>query len=124
MIRMDDTRAEEIIGRLLRTGVLISAFVVFAGGILYLRQEGRAARDFRTFHGVSQPLRTMAGVARGAIALDPQSIIQLGLLLLIATPIARVAFAVAAFALERDWLYVGLTLLVLGVLLFSLAQST
>ena len=124
MIRMDDTRAEEIIGKLLRTGVLISAFVVFAGGILYLRQEGHAARDFQTFHGVSRPLRTMAGVARGAIALDPQSIIQLGLLLLIATPIARVGFAVAAFALERDWLYVGLTLLVLGVLLFSLAQST
>jgi uncharacterized membrane protein len=49
---------------------------------------------------------------------------QLGLLLLIATPIARVAFSIFAFALERDWLYVGLTTVVFAVLLFSILQST
>ena len=123
-MQMNDKRAEEIIGQLLRAGVLLSALVVLVGGILYLRQEAHMQRDFRTFHGLEQPLRTIAGVAQGAAKFDPQSVIQLGLLLLIATPIARVAFAVAAFWMERDWLYVGLTLVVLGVLLFSLAQST
>jgi uncharacterized membrane protein len=43
------------------------------------------------------------------------------LLLLILTPVARVAFSVAAFALERDWTYVAITLIVLAVLIYSLA---
>jgi uncharacterized membrane protein len=121
---MNDQNAEQIIGQLLRTGVLLSAFVVLVGGVLYLRQASHTHTDYRTFHGVAQPLRTISGVVHGAASLDPEAIIQLGLLLLIATPIARVSFSVAAFALERDWLYVGLTLIVLGVLLFSLLQST
>lgn len=124
MNRMDDQSAEQIIGQLLRTGVLISAFVVLVGGVLYLRQAANGHPDYGTFHGVSQQLKTIPGVVRGAAHFDPESIIQLGLLLLIATPVARVAFSIAAFALERDWLYVGLTLIVLGVLVFGLLQST
>jgi uncharacterized membrane protein len=45
---------------------------------------------------------------------------QLGLLVLIATPITRVAFSVFAFFYERDWKYVVFTLIVLGLLLYSL----
>ena len=55
--------------------------------------------------------------------LHGKSIIQFGLLLLIATPIARVMFSVVGFAVERDYLYVALTLIVLGVLLYSLIGS-
>jgi uncharacterized membrane protein len=123
-MRMNDQNAEQIIGQLLRAGVLLSAFVVLIGGVMYLHQAGHGHTDYGTFHGVAQPLKTIAGVVRGVGALDPSAIIQLGLLLLIATPIARVLFSIAAFALEHDWLYVGLTIVVLGVLLFSLLQST
>ncbi len=49
-----------------------------------------------------------------------RGIIQLGLLLLVATPVARVIFSVAAFALQQDWIYVVITLIVLAVLGFSL----
>jgi uncharacterized membrane protein len=49
-----------------------------------------------------------------------RGIIQLGLLLLIATPIARVALSVVAFAIQRDRLYVVATLIVLAVLMYSL----
>jgi len=48
-------------------------------------------------------------------------LIQLGLLLLLATPVARVAFSVVAFLLQRDRLYVLVTLIVLGILLYSIA---
>ena len=123
-MRMNDQSAEQIIGQLLRAGVLISAFVVLVGGVMYLHQAAHGHTDYGTFRGVAQPLKTISGVVRGAGSLDPPAIIQLGLLLLIATPIARVLFSIAAFALEHDWLYVGLTLIVLGVLLFSLLQST
>jgi uncharacterized membrane protein len=124
MKHMNDKRAEEIIGKLLRGGVLLAAFVVLLGGMLYLRQSAHSQSDYRTFLGVPAQLKTIPAVLRGAAGLNPEAIIQLGLLLLIATPIARVAFSIAAFALERDWLYVSLTFVVLGVLLYSLMQST
>jgi uncharacterized membrane protein len=66
-------------------------------------------------------LRTFSGILADATAFRGRGIIQLGLLLLIATPVARVAFSVVAFALERERLYVIVTLAVLAVLLFSLA---
>ncbi len=65
-------------------------------------------------------MRSIAGIISDALAVRSGGIIQLGLLLLIATPIVRVAFAVVAFALQRDRVYVIVTLIVLGVLLFSL----
>lgn len=123
MTTMDDNRVEQIVGQLLRTGVLLSAFVVMVGGALYLRQDAHARPDYHEFHGVASSLKSISGVVSGAAHLDPVSVIQLGLLLLIATPVARVIFAVGAFALERDWLYVGLTIVVLAVLLYSLLQS-
>ena len=62
-------------------------------------------------------------VTVGALALHARAIIQLGLLLLIATPVARVVFSVYAFARQRDWVYVVVTLIVLGVLLYSLLSG-
>lgn len=123
-MHMDDYNAEQIIGKLLRAGVLLSAFIVLAGGALYLHQAAFAHRDFKTFHGVAPELKSIVDVAEGAWHLQAESVIQLGLLFLIATPIARVAFAIVAFAMERDWMYVGLTAIVLAVLLYSLMQST
>lgn len=123
-MQIDDSKVERIIGELLRAGVLLAAAVVLLGGVLYLRQSASATAGYQTFHGVPAALRTIGGVTRGAFSGQPEAIIQLGLLLLVATPIARVLFSVGAFAVEKDWLYVGLTLVVLGVLLFSLLQSS
>jgi uncharacterized membrane protein len=65
----------------------------------------------------------MSGIVRDALTLRGRGIIQLGLLLLIATPVARVAFSVAAFAFQRDRLYVVVTLVVLAILLYSLTSG-
>jgi len=65
-------------------------------------------------------LRTLSGIVKDALAFRGRGLIQLGLLLLIATPLARVAFSVVAFALEGDRLYVGVALIVLTVLVYSL----
>ena len=117
---VDDHKIEAVIGNLLRTGVLMAAFVVLVGGILYLGQHGLSSVDFRVFHGETGELNSIAGIVQGAVALHPLAIIQLGLLLLIATPIARVFFSVFAFALQRDFLYLVVTLIVLSALLYSL----
>lgn len=106
-------------GNLLRVGVLASAVVVLLGGLLYLVRDARhAAPDLGTFE--PELLRSPIQIVREATALHPLGLIMFGLLLLIATPVARVIFSVAAFALQRDYLYIFFTLLVLAVLLYSL----
>jgi len=116
-----DQRIEYIVGNLLRAGVLLAAAVVVLGGAIFLLRHGREMPHYAVFSGEPADLRTVSGILSGAGSLRGRNIIQLGLLLLIATPVFRVAFSVVAFALERDRLYVGVTLVVLAVLTFSLA---
>jgi len=118
---LDEHRVEQAIGLLLRTGVLLAAVIVCAGAALYLVRHGGERIDYRVFRGERADLRSVRGIFAGALALQGRDVIQLGLLVLLATPVARVVFSVGAFALQRDWLYVGVTLAVLTVLLWSLA---
>ena len=115
-----DKRVDEIIGNLLRTGVLIAAAVVLVGGVLYLIRYGSSPASYRIFQGEPSNLRNVSEIFRGALGLDPKGLIQFGMLLLIATPVARVAFTVLAFAYERDWTYVLVTLIVLVLLIYSI----
>ena len=118
-----DQKIENIVGNLLRAGVLLSAVVVLCGGILYLIQYGRAPADYRIFRGEPSDLKSVNGIVRYALALHSRGIIQLGLLLLIATPVARVAFSIFGFIEEKDRLYVVFTVMVLLILLYSLIGS-
>ncbi len=118
-----DQRIEIIIGALLRTGVLLAASVVLIGGVLYLVRHGQETIQYTTFHGEPEALKSIPAVVEGIVANHARAIIQFGLLLLIATPIARVLFAAIAFALEKDYMYVVITLIVLAVLLYSLLSS-
>jgi uncharacterized membrane protein len=118
-----DRRIEVILGNLLRTGVLVSAAVVLVGACIYLYRHAHDPADYRVFRGEPSEYRTISGVIQSVISGRGQGIIQLGLLLLIATPIARVAFSVVGFAIERDRLYVSFTLLVLAILLYSFLGS-
>ena len=120
---MDDRRLENIIGQLLRAGVLLSAGVVTVGGVLYLVQRHGAPVDFRTFVAGGPETRTVKGIVRFAAQWQSEGLIQLGLVLLILTPVARVALAVVGFAMEKDRLYTVVSLIVLGVLVFSLTHA-
>jgi uncharacterized membrane protein len=118
-----DEQVEQIVGNLLRAGVMAAAAVVAVGGILYLIRYGATAPDYRVFHGEPSDLRSLSGVVRDALAGRRRGLIQLGLVLLIATPVARVAFSVLAFARQRDRTYVLVTLIVLALLIYSLAYG-
>ena len=119
----NDLRIEIIIGALLRTGVMLAAAVVIFGAVVYLARHGHQVATYGVFRGESESLTTVSGIIQGALHMSGSAIIQLGLLILIATPVARVAFSAVAFALEHDYLYVAITLFVLGVLLYSLLGS-
>jgi uncharacterized membrane protein len=111
-------QAELVISYVLRGGVLLSAAIILCGVLLfYLRafafgEDNTAASAFpHTLPGVGQ------GIAHG----NPLAIIVFGLLVLLATPLVRVAVSIGAFLLERDWLYVVITSMVLLILLLSFA---
>lgn len=116
----DDTQVEQIMGNLLRVGVLVSAGMVLLAGVFYLIKYGTMRPHYRIFRGEPTDLTGIGSIVHFALAAHSRGLIQLGLLLLIATPIARVVFSVYAFARERDRLYVGITLFVLALLLYSL----
>jgi len=114
---------ETMLGGLLRAGVLSSALIVFVGAIIFLSGHARSPANYRVFHGEPQDLRTVAGVLRDVVAIRGRGIIQLGLLWLIATPVARVAFSIFGFLEEGDRLYAGVAGIVLLILLYSLVFS-
>jgi len=120
---VDEQKLENTIANLLRAGVVLSAFVVLSGAAMYLGWHPLAPVNYRTFQGEPDELKTVHGVVRYAFSGNAKGIMQLGLLLLIATPIARVISSAVAFALEGDRMYLLFTLLVLTVLLYSLFGS-
>lgn len=119
----NDARMEAIMGRLLQVGVLLAACVVLAGGVMYLRVHAGDQASYRAFVAHPLELRHPAALLRGIGHGDAAAIVDLGILLLIATPICRVIFAVVGFAIERDRLYVAISLTVLAVLLFGMLRG-
>ncbi len=125
------TWMEMAISYALRAGVLLSAAVILVGILSfaltqntgYVRVLPNHLRDILTFHQTSGPgffPTALPAILQGAMAGKPYAIIGLGMLLLILTPVVRVALSVLFFLAQRDWLYVGITLFVLAVLTFSL----
>jgi uncharacterized membrane protein len=121
----DPASMNEVISKVLRYGVLVSGSVITIGTILLLASSGVSgvAGDLTYFpnqipHGTFDI--SFAAMAGGIVELKPFSIIELGVLLLLATPVSRVAISVLLFAAEKDRLYVAVTAVVLCFLLFSI----
>lgn len=108
--RWTDQQMEITISVLLRIGVTLAAAIVVVGGVLYLTHHSNEIPDDRIFRGEPADLRQIPGVINDVLALRGRGIIQFGILLLILTPIARVAFSVFAFWQQRDRLYIIVTL--------------
>jgi thiosulfate/3-mercaptopyruvate sulfurtransferase len=115
-----DAGIELVLGKLLRAGVVLAACVVLTGAIVYLSAHGSEPRDYHTFKVQPARLRGIGGVVHEALSFNGAAIIQLGVLMLIATPIARVASSAYAFARKGDRKYVVITLVVLGILIYGL----
>jgi len=114
-----------VIGRVLRYGVLVSAAVILFGVVLFAAANGTSDSSImlkylpnQLPHGVF-PVSYQALVG-GLVEFNAISWIQLGAILLIATPVSRVLISVFLFAAEGDRLYVMITAVVLTLLLFSM----
>jgi uncharacterized membrane protein len=111
---------EMFIGKQLRWGVITASVIALIGGIVFLISHGGGVPAYHVFNGAPEYVRHLPGIFSGVARFDGMAIIQLGVVVLLATPITRIAFSVVAFAMEKDRLYVGITLLVLAIIIFSI----
>ncbi len=115
---------DPVISVVLRFGVLLSAAIIVAGIALYVVESGSRAILLAP-SGI--PAHADADPASLRVVLDqlgppqPAAVTDLGLLVLIVTPVVSVAIATAGFGVERDWLYVGIGVLVLAALIAGFA---
>jgi uncharacterized membrane protein len=121
--RWTDEKVDRLIGVILQAGVLTAGMLVLAGGVLYLTRYGLTPTNYGVFGSESAEIRSIWPILSGAGHLDGRAVIELGILALVATPVIRVLFSVLAFGVQRDRLYVPITLLVLGILLYGLFGS-
>jgi uncharacterized membrane protein len=115
-----DKDIQLVIGSLLRWGVLLSMAVVIFGGVVYLYRHGHSIMDYSTFKGQPDLTSNFKAILEGVITFRGRAIIQLGILLLIATPIARIVYSAIGFMAEKDYLYVGIALIVLAIIVVSM----
>jgi len=121
--RIKDKDIQAIIGWILRVGVAVSMLLVFAGGVLFIFRHGHSIPAYKPFKGVPLFIHDIHGIINGVLDFRGQAIIQLGITLLIATPIIRVAFSAVAFLLEKDYLYTIITVIVLLIILGSMVSG-
>jgi uncharacterized membrane protein len=121
---MTDERIAQTVSVILRAGVLISGSVVLAGGIYFLVRHGHESVHFAAFQSQPEIDRVVHQIVLGAVHLRARSVIQLGMLLLIATPLVRVGVSLVDFAFERDWKYVAITAVVFCLLMYGLISGT
>jgi uncharacterized membrane protein len=114
-----DDQIDRTISGLLRFGLLASALVVLAGGLIFLLRHGGETASYRIFRSEPPSYREIPSILAESVRFRGRGLIMAGLIVLIATPVARVAFSVLAFLRQRDRVYVAATLLVLGILIFS-----
>ena len=117
--KIQDTDLEIVIGQLLRYGVLLSSLVVAAGGMVYLYRHGSEPPLYRQFKGEPSKMKEIGPLWQAVQRGEGRPLIQLGLLILIATPIARILFSVFGYLLEKDYLYTVITAVVLAVILLN-----
>ena len=117
--KVTDEDLEKVIGQLLRYGVLLSSLVVLAGGIVYLIRHGRQLPQYGAFTGEPDKMRAPVPMWKAILNGEGRPLIALGLLLLIATPIARIVFSIFGYLVEKDYLYMLITGIVLVVILWN-----
>ncbi|OKH30529.1 hypothetical protein NIES2101_42320 [Calothrix sp. HK-06] len=118
-----EREVEIFVSKLLKYGVMIATGIVLFGGISYLSHHFRETPNDQIFRSEPPTFRNPEIITISALSGRPRGIIQLGILLLIATPVARVGFSLLAFIRQRDYLYVIITLIVFSGLIYSLIWS-
>jgi uncharacterized membrane protein len=120
-----DTKLQRLIGATLRSGVMAASLTGIVGGAMFLAVHGGQQVTFHSFEGANTAYASPGQIVRQALVPVGNenrglAIAQLGIMILLLTPIIRVAFSVLGFARENDRIYVAITCIVLATLVGSL----
>lgn len=121
---------QQLIGNTLRWGVSIACVLAAAGGALYLWRHGSEPMPDYTHFSYTDPAchpaeyTTLSGIFHGMLSGSARSWIQLGVIVLLLTPIMRVVLSLADFIREHDWLYAFITAVVLAVIVSNSLSLT
>ncbi len=116
-----EQRIEQSLSKLLTGGTTVAGLVLLAGIVrLVLHAPAGVRPEYGQFSPAAERGKGVVEILKSVWVLDAHALLLAGVLLLILTPMARVVFTLAAFAVRRDWLYVGMTTLVLVVLAYGL----
>lgn len=113
-------KVETLMGRVLIIGIAVAGAIVAFGGVMYLLRYGGLPVHYEVYKGEPAGLRTIVGVIGDAVHVSARAIIQVGIVVLVAMQIVRVAFALWLFRTKNDRVFVGISLFVLVVLGYSL----
>jgi len=124
----DPESMNQVIGKVLRYGVILSALIVILGTIGLMASNGTSETGgYLAYNPSAVPHDGIdvspAGLLHGLVTFSAFSWIELGVVVLIATPVSRVLISVFLFAAEKDRLYVMITAVVLALLLFSILAT-
>lgn len=119
-IKTKDKDLALVIGNIMRWGVIVSLSLTFLGGIIYLVQNGSEVVSYNSFVEQDRSIgEILNSTFQGLLHFDGLSMITLGILLLFSTPVIRVVFSLIGFIIERDKLYIVITLIVLAIIVVS-----
>ena len=116
---------QQLIGNTLRIGVTLACAIALVGGLLYLLQHGgEPAKDYSHFPCTASDAErtaytTLGGIWHSLCAMTAVGWIQTGVIVLLLTPIMRVALSLVDFVRERDWLYAAISAVVLTVIILN-----
>lgn len=119
--KIEDRDIQIILGTLLRAGVVISMSIVLVGGIIFLIHNEGVITDYKVFKAELAQFSSIAAIFKGIPTFSGDAIVQFGILMLIFTPIARIIFAIVSFFIEKDYLYVLIGFIILGIITISLS---
>jgi len=111
---------EKVLSGVLTAGVIAAAITAIIGGALFLSQRGGETTQISPFVGQPSWLTSPLAIVPAALHADALAVMQLSVLILIATPVVRVACSLVLFVMKRDGLYVAVTLVVLALLAVGL----
>lgn len=122
---MNDKRDKNlaiVIGNIMRWGVIVSLSLTFLGGVIYLLAHPNEIISYKEFVEADYSIAEIfSKTFSGVLSFDGEALIIFGILLLFATPVIRVLFSLIGFILEKDKLYILITLIVLAIIFISIS---
>ena len=109
-----------LIGNTLRIGVFTACIIALIGGIWYgVSSSGSALPDYKVFSKGAESYTTFEGIFKSVFAMSATGWVQLGVVVLMLTPVMRVVLSLVDFSIQRDWLYVVITGIVLLIIVMN-----